>query len=117
MCLSAGPWSVSRLAQLIDISRGDFWQVVFSLFAINIFLMAIGGIDGSDHAVYVLCMKKTQTQIAAECGASQSYVCEILNGNKTPSADMARRLEKATGISRLHWMYPNEFGEKVRVRQ
>jgi transcriptional regulator with XRE-family HTH domain len=51
----------------------------------------------------------TQKILAAKAGISQSYLCEILNGKKTPSTKVAERLESATGEHRLRWLYPHRF--------
>lgn len=54
----------------------------------------------------------TQIEIATKVGISQSYVSDLLNGVKTPSAQMAERLEQATGFHRLFWLYPKQFTKR-----
>ena len=56
--------------------------------------------------------KITQNKIAMIVGVAQSHISGILNKKKKPSADVASKLELATGISRLHWLYPDEFDEQ-----
>ncbi len=49
---------------------------------------------------------QTQQKIANKIGASQSTVSYILRGDRTPSKDMAKSLEGATGICREAWVWP-----------
>jgi hypothetical protein len=37
------------------------------------------------------------------------YVTKILRRERRPSPSLARELEQVTGISRLAWLYPDEF--------
>lgn len=48
-------------------------------------------------------------EIAEQVGASRPFILNILNGHRSPSALMAVKLEQATGVSRLAWLYPHEF--------
>ena len=56
-------------------------------------------------------MDMTQNEIAAKAGLSQAFVSQILSGDKLPSRDSAARLEAATGIHRLHWLYPDQYDQ------
>ncbi|TVM31252.1 helix-turn-helix domain-containing protein [Oceanidesulfovibrio marinus] len=53
-----------------------------------------------------------QTQIAQACGVAVSTVSDVLRGKRKPSPKLARAIEAATGISRLHLLYPDEYGSK-----
>jgi plasmid maintenance system antidote protein VapI len=48
-------------------------------------------------------------QIAERIGASRPFISRILNGTRSPSADMAVKLEEATGIDRRAWMWPEDY--------
>ncbi len=48
----------------------------------------------------------TQQDIADATRRSQSAIHYILKGDRMPSVDMAERLEKATGICREAWIWP-----------
>jgi len=48
----------------------------------------------------------TQSEIAQAAGRSQSSIHYILNGDRMPSIETALRLEKATGICREAWFFP-----------
>ena len=49
----------------------------------------------------------TQQEIAEATGRAQSYIHYILNGDRTPSMQMAEDLEKATGVCREAWLWPD----------
>ncbi len=36
-------------------------------------------------------------------------IAKILNGEKRPSPELAKELERVTGVTRLAWLYPDEF--------
>ena len=55
--------------------------------------------------------KITQNVLAAQVGVRQSYISDLLNRKKRPSPEVAARLEKATGIHRLSWLYPGQFSD------
>lgn len=59
-------------------------------------------------------MDMTQNEIAAKAGLSQAFVSQILSGDKLPSRESAVRLEAATGIHRLHWLYPDQYDQSGR---
>ena len=48
----------------------------------------------------------TQSEIAEAAGRSQSSIHYILNGDRMPSIETALNLEKATGICREAWLFP-----------
>jgi transcriptional regulator with XRE-family HTH domain len=48
----------------------------------------------------------TQSEIAEASGRSQASIHYILNGDRTPSIDMALSLEHGTGICREAWLFP-----------
>jgi len=49
------------------------------------------------------------TQIATDAGCSLSHVSDILRGRRRPSSLLAEKLERATGVDRRAWLYPEEF--------
>jgi len=62
-------------------------------------------------------MKRTQSEIAAEVGISQSYYSEVLRAIKVPSCELAEKLELVTGKHRLWWLYRGQYdvrGRKLR---
>lgn len=48
----------------------------------------------------------TQQNIAEKAGISQQMVSYIINGDRTPSIEVAIKLEKATGFPRESWLFP-----------
>ena len=48
----------------------------------------------------------TQQEIAEKAGISQQMVSYIINGDRTPSIEVAVKLEKATGFPRESWLFP-----------
>ena len=50
-----------------------------------------------------------QAELAKKLGTSKQYLSAILTGRTRVGADMAKKLEKATGIPRLSWIYPSEY--------
>jgi hypothetical protein len=50
-------------------------------------------------------------RVARQVGVSSRYIYLLLDPDSTkrPSPETARRLEIATGWSRLWWMYPHEY--------
>ena len=51
----------------------------------------------------------TQVEIAQKIGTTRQAVQAYLSGNRRAGPRMAKKLEKATGIDRLAWMYPGEM--------
>lgn len=49
-----------------------------------------------------------QADLARKMGMSRQAISIYLSGNRIPGPQMAKKLEQATGISRLAWMYPEE---------
>ena len=47
--------------------------------------------------------------LARKVGVSVKHIWSILNGKSNPSPELAKKLEQVTGISRLCWLYPEEF--------
>ncbi len=50
-----------------------------------------------------------QAKLASRISKSSAYVSEVLRGKRRPSPDAAVALEKATGISRSAWLWPEEY--------
>ena len=51
------------------------------------------------------------TELAKKMNVTRQYVGAVKNGNRNILKGMAERLEKATGISRGRWMFPERYGE------
>lgn len=49
----------------------------------------------------------TQQEISDATGLSQPYIHYLINGDRKPSIDTAEKLEKATGICREAWLWPD----------
>ncbi|SHN66719.1 helix-turn-helix domain-containing protein [Desulfovibrio litoralis] len=54
---------------------------------------------------------KTQQDIATKCNISQPHFSNIVNKRRVPAPIVAKKLEEVTGISRLYWLYPDEFDQ------
>lgn len=50
----------------------------------------------------------TQREIAEASGYSQQFISKIINGDSRPHPDTAEELEKATGICREAWLWPDD---------
>jgi len=50
-----------------------------------------------------------QVEIARKAGITPRHINDIVRGRKTPSPKLAKKLEQITGISRIAWLYPEEF--------
>lgn len=50
-----------------------------------------------------------QRTIAKTAGIPESLLSLILNGKRKATPTVAAKLEKATGIKRLCWLYPDEY--------
>ena len=50
----------------------------------------------------------TQKEIAEASGYSQQFISKIINGDASPHPSTAVELEKATGICREAWLWPEE---------
>lgn len=61
-------------------------------------------------------MERNVTKLAEKVNASKPFIFRVLTGQRSPSPKMAARLEKATGIPRLAWLYPDEF-ENPMIRK
>jgi hypothetical protein len=48
------------------------------------------------------------TKLAKKVGVSPAHMAFIVKGQRRPSPDLARRLEKETGVNRNVWLYPDE---------
>ena len=53
--------------------------------------------------------KLTQTEIAKLVSVSKQTIHNIIKGRRRPSSSLAKKLEQVTGVSRLAWLYPDEF--------
>ena len=51
------------------------------------------------------------TEIAEKVEITAQYLGLIRCGKRNTGKDLAKRLEKATGIHRSKWLWPDEFGE------
>jgi transcriptional regulator with XRE-family HTH domain len=49
------------------------------------------------------------TEMARKVGITTQFMWSITKGLRKPSATVAEKLEKATGIDRRAWLYPDEF--------
>jgi transcriptional regulator with XRE-family HTH domain len=50
-----------------------------------------------------------QIEIAGKAQISPSFYCDILHGRRVPSATVAERLEKATGVKFKAWLMPHKY--------
>ena len=50
-----------------------------------------------------------RSNIAEAAGITRQHLDFILSGKRRPGADLAKRLEKLTGIPRMCWLYPDEY--------
>ncbi len=62
-------------------------------------------------------MKMTQVEISKKTGLAQSFISSILRGMRRASPKAAARLEAATGIHRLFWLYPGEYDEAGKKKE
>jgi len=53
--------------------------------------------------------KIKQIDLAKQIGISPKHLSDIVCGRALPSRKTANLLEKATGIERLAWLYPDEY--------
>ena len=53
--------------------------------------------------------KTTQHEVAARVGCAERYINLVNLGLARPSPDLAEKLEKLTGVSRLIWLYRGGF--------
>jgi len=49
-----------------------------------------------------------QTELAKMVGVSPTFIGYVLAGKCRPGLSVAKKLEEATGINRLAWLYPDE---------
>lgn len=54
-----------------------------------------------------------QRTIAKTAGITESLLSLILNGKRRATPSVAAKLEAATGIKRLSWLYPDEYGNPM----
>lgn len=54
-------------------------------------------------------MLEKSKDLARAVGCTERFIHLIWSGKKKPGLEMAKRLEKATGVPRLAWLYPDEF--------
>jgi plasmid maintenance system antidote protein VapI len=54
-------------------------------------------------------MKVDMNKLARQVGVSVKHIWCILNCKSRPSPNLAKKLEQVTGISRLCWLYPEEY--------
>ena len=50
-----------------------------------------------------------QSDIAKAINISRQAIHNIIKGRRRPSPELAKKLEQVTGVSRLAWLYPDEF--------
>lgn len=60
--------------------------------------------------------KWTQDKLAGETGLSKSFLSEIENDKRTPSADNVLRISNALGVS-LDYLLKGETGKEERARE
>ena len=58
-----------------------------------------------------------QNELAKILGMKPQYINSLIKGNRRPSADLAERLELATGVSRVTWMWGSEREKKEALSQ
>ena len=54
-------------------------------------------------------MTMTWKEIAAKVGCTPEFLYQMAKGKRFPGRATAKRLEEVTGISRLAWLYPDEY--------
>lgn len=54
--------------------------------------------------------KLSRTELARKIGVTYQYISYILKRERIPSPGMAEQLEKATGIKREAWVWPEKYG-------
>lgn len=65
--------------------------------------MKSGAIKLKDYIKAKKLEKVTQIDIAKSIGCSRSYLVQLITDKKTPSIDMAIRIETITGIKFKEW--------------
>ena len=50
-----------------------------------------------------------QTRLSKVLGISLRHMNDIIKGRRKPSYDLAKKLEKVTGINRQAWVWPDDF--------
>lgn len=48
-------------------------------------------------------------ELAHKVNVSVKHIWSILNNKSRPSPELAKELERVTGVTRLAWLYPDEF--------
>lgn len=48
-------------------------------------------------------------EIAKKTGKTLRMIDYIINGERRPSANLAKKLEKLTGVPRSAWLWPQEY--------
>jgi len=54
-------------------------------------------------------------EVAEMVGCHIDTIFRLKRGDNRPSIDLAVRLEKALGIDRRRWLWPEEFGDPWEV--
>jgi transcriptional regulator with XRE-family HTH domain len=55
----------------------------------------------------------SQSDLARAAGCHQSAINKILRGKRRPSLELAKRLEKVTGVPWQSWLDPEEFRNPI----
>ena len=50
-------------------------------------------------------------QIAEHVGTHIDNIYRIKRGDSYPSRKLAKKLEEKLGVSRIKWLYPDEYGD------
>jgi len=58
-----------------------------------------------------------QRELAKIVGVKPQYINSIIKGRRGPSADLAERLELASGVSRVTWMWGSEKEKKQKLSE
>jgi transcriptional regulator with XRE-family HTH domain len=53
--------------------------------------------------------KLSRTELARKIGVTYQYISYITKRERTPSPGMAEQLERATGVKREAWVWPDKY--------
>ena len=70
--------------------------------------MAIFFVDNRELKVHIKSMKRNITSVAQAAKISRRHMHYLLVGERAASAQVARRLEKVTGIKKSVWVFGNK---------
>ena len=63
----------------------------------------------------VLMKRITQKELSNKLGVNAPFLCNLLKGNKRPTADKAAKMESMSGIGRMSFLYakPSEIKKEL----